>query len=187
MSTFPLISLPSRSLFYHGTSISAARSICQLGFQASKNSGDWLGDGVYFFDVYRRAESWARRYHHNVGPAVITVEVDLTYCMDLSDPGWAEILHRHADRLLAEAKESGITNMVQNDVFHGKDSYVINSIVEQLGASGFEVTCVKGLFASGDLAYPGSALALEAHLELAVRDTKIASIIAVEHLEERDS
>jgi gll3454 protein len=184
MATLTVFNPPLRSLFYHGTSAEAARSIQINGFKASKNDGDWLGDGVYFFDVRSRAEQWAKYYHRDASPTLITVEVDLSNCMDLSDQKWAQVLHRHADRLLTEAKHSGHPEIIQNEVFHGKDSFVINSIADRLANHGLKVSCVKGLFTSGDLAYPGSALALEAHAQLAVRNTEIISIRAIEQLSE---
>lgn len=184
MATLTVFNPPLRSLFYHGTSAEAARSIQINGFKASKNDGDWLGDGVYFFDVRSRAEQWAKYYHRDASPTLITVEIDLSNCMDLSDQKWTQVLHRHADRLLTKAKRSGHPEIIQNDIFHGKDSFVINSIAKQLANCGLEISCVKGLFTSGDLAYPGSALALEAHAQLAVRDTRIISIRAIEQLSE---
>jgi hypothetical protein len=120
---------------YHGTTRSAAESIVAnpLLFQSSTGEGDWLGQGVYFFEnSFRKGTEWAMRTVDKratsggaEAPAVLGCEIDLSNCLDLCDPRHSEDLQswvianidlagaplQHAPRLLtAAAKEVTISD-----------------------------------------------------------------------------
>jgi hypothetical protein len=175
------LSLPRSApvvLAHHGTSAEAAAFILREGFQSSQNAYDWLGDGSYFWENnFHRAEAWALQNHTD--PVVIEVQLDLENCIDLTDPDWFALLTRSADRILDARKRSGLRPLRQDGLFHGKDRFIINTIAEELHAAGRPLQSVRGAFAEGDPAYPGSAIFSQSHVQIAVRDPAVIRNVAV--------
>jgi hypothetical protein len=85
---------------YHGTTLRAANAIMAdpMQFQPSHSAGDWLGQGIYFFEnSFRKGIEWADRtvdkrikIGHTEDPAVLGCEIDLSICLDLCDPRHSE-------------------------------------------------------------------------------------------------
>lgn len=123
-------------LGYHGTSSDAADRILEGGFQISRNSYDWLGDGVYFFqDAPDRAWEWARQ-HHGDDAAVISAEIQITDCMDLLNPRWTRLLSDSYNSYLKNLKDSGQDIPSQSQGAHRLDREVINYAAGVLGGQG---------------------------------------------------
>jgi hypothetical protein len=121
---------------YHGTTLSAAKAIMAdpMQFQSSTSEGDWLGQGIYFFEnSFRKGTEWALRTFDKCSrlgdaeaPAVLGCEIDLSNCLDLCDPRHSEDLQswvianfdlasgplQHAPRLLTVAgKEISVSDL----------------------------------------------------------------------------
>jgi hypothetical protein len=85
---------------YHGTSKAKAQNIMQNGFTPSTGPGQYLGDGVYFFESsITDAEDWARRNNAPADCAVIQAAINLGRCLDLFNPEHEQILRETAARL----------------------------------------------------------------------------------------
>jgi hypothetical protein len=85
--------------FYHGTTVELAKRIFdQRKFKVSRNTYDWLGPGVYFYqDSPLKALAWAQRYAveecaKGTAAAVIAVDIDLSSSFDIFRPENHEIL-----------------------------------------------------------------------------------------------
>ena len=155
---------------YHGTSSEAANMILREGFQISRNTYDWLGDGVYFFqDASARAWEWAFKRHGN-GGAVIGAEIRIADCMDLLDVSWNPVIFDAYDSYLKNLRDSGQAMPRQFGGAHRLDREVINYTVGVLSESGIRIACVRAAFAEGRPVYPGSAIYDRAHIQIAVRD-----------------
>ena len=71
--------------FYHGTSLEAALSIQNSGFDASRsgsNAGTLLGNGVYVTDQLSKAMNYTEGKPH--GGCVLQLDVDIGNCLHLS-------------------------------------------------------------------------------------------------------
>ena len=155
---------------YHGTSSGAAERILGEGFQISRNTYDWLGDGVYFFqDAPHRAWEWASQRHGSDG-AVLRAEIRTVDCMDLLDGRWNQVISDTYDSYLKNLRDSGRTMPTQSGGAHRLDREVINYTVGVLNESGIRIACVRAAFAEGRPVYPDSAIYDRAHIQIAVRD-----------------
>lgn len=164
---------------YHGTSKANLDRILREGFYISRNSYDWLGDGVYFFERgLEHAHAWAEK-RFRADAAVVEAHVDLDGCMDLADGSWSRVMGDFYDQFLALLKKSGRPLPVQANGANRLDRQVINFAVEKLAEGGTVVRSVRHLFMEGSPIYPGSALFDRAHVQLAVRDLTVISGVRV--------
>ncbi len=99
---------------------------------ASRNSYDWLGNGIYFWEnSLARAEEWAESYcnRHNdrhlsdkpKKPAVIGAVISLGHCLDLTDYGSSEILKMGYDILKYELSLIGKAMPENRNIKGNKD------------------------------------------------------------------
>lgn len=97
--------LPNLVLAFHGCDDDTFKKVLYQHepLQPSRNSYDWLGNGIYFWEnSLARAEEWAishcREYNEKhpdeepKKPAVIGAVIALGYCLNLTDYGSSEIL-----------------------------------------------------------------------------------------------
>lgn len=81
---------------YHGTKQSACKNITNFGFKINKSKEDdnhWLGHGVYFYDDFKLAKSWAtqkvnvqnKKYNKNDRASVIKVDICSKNILNLND------------------------------------------------------------------------------------------------------
>jgi hypothetical protein len=161
---------------YHGTSATQAAVILRDGFLPSDNDYDCLGDGVYFFeDGLAQAAAWARRAHPSE-PAVVQADVRLEDCMDLKDSvGWVPLLGQAHDEVLRVSREQGLLLPRQTGSVHRLDRVVIEVTVAILEREGTPIRAVRGVFAEGPPAFPGSFLSEGCHVQVAVRDADLIS------------
>ncbi|UXR75589.1 MULTISPECIES: hypothetical protein [unclassified Staphylococcus] len=73
-------------LGYHGTTQDSASSILKSNhFKKSTKKNEWLGHGVYFFELYEKAEWWVSKRSK---PAIIETKILVPekYYLDLDKP-----------------------------------------------------------------------------------------------------
>ena len=165
---------------YHGTSATQAAVILRDGFVPSDNDYDCLGDGVYFFeDGLAQARAWAKRAHPSE-PAVVQADVRLEDCMDLKDSlGWVPLLAQAHDEVLRVNRQRGLPLPRQTSAEHRLDRVVIELAVAILECEGIRIRTVRGVFAEGAPAFPGSFLSEGSHVQVAVRDTDLIGNVKV--------
>jgi hypothetical protein len=143
------------------------------GFKVSKNSYDWLGDGVYFWqDAPRRAAEWARSLHGG-DIAVIGASIEPREFINLLDTDWMGWLAEVHDQYVTEQKSAGNPLPIQVGGAHRLDRAVINFGVEILEADGIKVGGVIGAFSEGRPVFPNSTLFDLGHVQIAVRDLSL--------------
>ena len=159
-----------RAIGYHGTSVGAARRILSSGFRSSRNTYDWLGDGIYFFqDAPLRAAEWARA-RFGADAAVVGAEIDLDGCIDLLDIEWENVIVSGYRKYVRRAARSGVPIPRQTSGAHRLDRAVLNHVAELVSTGGMTVRSLRAVFGEGDSMYPGSALLRRSHVQIAVRD-----------------
>jgi hypothetical protein len=165
---------------YHGTSATQADVIVRDGFLSSHNDYDCLGNGVYFFeDGLAQARAWAKRAHPS-DPAVVQADIRLEDCMDLKDSlGWLPLLAQAHDEVLRVSREQGLPPPRQTGGAHRLDRLVIELTVSILEREGIRIRTVRGVFAEGEPAFPGSFLSEGSHVQVAVRDTDLIGNVNV--------
>lgn len=155
---------------YHGTSRSNADLILAHGFQLSRNDYDWLGAGIYFFqDAPLRALQWATAQFPEE-PAVLRSILILRDCLDLVDVGFVEVLRGSYSLFQEQCQRSGRPLPRQTRMAHRLDCAVIDFAAEVLESTGRSVSAVRGIFQEGEAYYPESALTVQGHIQIAVRD-----------------
>jgi hypothetical protein len=144
---------------YHGTSATQAAVIVRDGFLPSDNDYDCLGNGVYFFeDGLAPARAWAKRAHPSE-PAVVQADVRLEDCLDLKDTlGWVPLLAQAHGEVVRVSEEQGRALPRQTGDEHRLDRAVMEFTVSTLEREGIRVRAVRGVFAEGPPAFPGSFL-----------------------------
>jgi hypothetical protein len=166
---------------YHGTSATRAGVILRDGFLPSDNDYDCLGNGVYFFEEgLAQARAWAQRAYPGE-PVVVQADVRLEDCMDLKDTqGWVPLLAQAHAEVLRASRERGRPLPAQTTAEHRLDREVIELTVSILEQEGMRIRSVRGVFAEGAPAFPGSFLSEGSHVQVAVRDADlIANVAAV--------
>lgn len=165
---------------YHGTSATQAAVIVRDGFLPSDNDYDCLGNGVYFFeDGLAPARAWAKRAHPNE-PAVVQADIHLEDCMDLKDKlGWVPLLTQAHGEMLRVSRQQGLALPPQTSDAHRLDRAVMEFTVAILEREGMQIRAVRGVFAEGPPAFPGSFLSEGSHVQVAVRDTDLISNVKV--------
>jgi hypothetical protein len=184
---------PIELVGYHGTNIESARRILDTGFIPSRNSYDWLGKGVYFWqDAPYRAWDWSGEYCERKGgsPAVIRslVKIKRDEFMDLldysKDPNWANHLKR-THQYLQEQTSSVLPPNKRAIGYHALDRLVVDTLIEDiLKPMNITIIAVRACFQEGEEIYPGSAIYNKSHIQIAVRDT--SSIVESTLLTEKD-
>ncbi len=165
---------------YHGTHKDVVEVVLNEGAGAmrlSANEGDWLGDGIYFWqDGPNRAQEWAKG-HHADAPAVLHAQIELSNCFDLVDLAgndniWLGQLKRAYEAI--EALYTGLNRPMptQSDGNHKLDRAVINQAVTSIVNDGTAVWSTRGAFREGIPVYPGSAIYHLSHIQIAVRDAQ---------------
>lgn len=161
----------------------------------SRESFDWLGHGMYFWENnYARAWDWAR-YKYERGeinsPAVIGAVLDLGYCCDFLSTEHIEMFKdsykklfdlykasnkvlpknknlredKHKDKLLREMDCVVIEHMCED---------IIEQMENDLTVHGFTKhklpDSVRGAFLEGSPAFEGSGIYEKTHIQIAIRN-----------------
>lgn len=172
---------PRIILGYHGCDQSVADRVLAEGehLEMSKNSYDWLGEGIYFWEYgQQRAYEWAKKNPKIKNPAVVGAVINLGNCFDLLD--------RKATRVLKELYpvfKEDFSSHPQNTKAHEDDPdyllrhldcAVMNWIMTRFDKRGdwrLNYHSVRGLFQEAAPVYEGSGIRELSHVQIAVRDT----------------
>lgn len=178
---------------YHGTLYEHASAMASGEFDDRvRSKARWLGSGLYFFEEnIEMAIHYARSRALGTGQAggVLSADIDLTSCLDLTLASWQEIV-RNAHRIVvAEDKRAGIKPISQQSMevrdeiiragYHGEwKNYGRNEldykVIEKAVSLAYEqknlkFDMVRGLFLEWGSLYDTSWLYSGAHVAIAVR------------------
>ena len=154
-------SLPQFVLGYHGCDLSLVRQLLNAETQLkfSRNSYDWLGSGIYFWEnAPCRAMDWALECQKNsritkgkvIEPAVIGVILDLGNCLNLTDS-------RHQDVIREKSRKL--------------DCAVINAAVELNKEKGYpDFDSIRSPYFEGEPIYPNAYFMEKTHIQICVRN-----------------
>jgi hypothetical protein len=176
-------------LGYHGCDRAIAEGLLSgVPFNASQNDWDWLGHGIYFWEVNpQRGLEFARllqkwRADHGITPPindpyVIGAVIDLSFCLDLFTSTGTEAVSRAHQDFLQYCKAAGVPvpeNTGGEDlVYRRLDCAVINHLHAVRKRAGLpEFDTVRGPFVEGGPIYPGSKFNSKTHIQICVRDSE---------------
>lgn len=182
--------LPSyqRSVFaFHGCDRRLRDAVLtgKKNLNASLNTYDWLGSGIYFWEhSASRALGWATQQSKRKGtkiqePAVIGAIIQLGHCFDLLDIKFTQTLASRSTELIAELRQAGLALPSNQKTGHGDldwlrregDCFVLNSIIPIVETDwGCKFQSVRGVFQEGAAVFKGSGMKLKSHIQIAVRD-----------------
>ncbi len=146
----------------------------------SKNSYDWLGSGVYFWENSPlRALEWAKSCVSNPrmtkgkikDPFVVGAIIDLGQCLNLTDVAHMSVLretYRQLEKTFVLAGKELPRNTEKN---HQLDCLVINTAVklnEENGNASFDT--IRGAYIEGNPIYPDAKIYEKTHLQICVRN-----------------
>lgn len=133
-------------------------------WRQSENEYDWLGHGIYFWE---HSPERARRWAGEDG-IVIGAVIQLGNCLDLMDPQYTALLTQSFAALEIAYRENELS-LPENKGPQVKrrelDCLVINYLTQRILA---DVDTVRCAFEEGDAAFPGAALKMETHVQMAV-------------------
>ena len=154
---------------YHGTDMGRARKVLATGrFAPSENDYDWIGHGVYFWEFAPlRAWQWARR-RYGSDASVIEAQIELGYCLDLTDVRFTDSLRAAYEGLREAHARTGTPLPVNRGKARCLDCLVINYVCSAILP---ECETVRAPFLEGDPIYDGSALLTQSHVQLVVRSS----------------
>lgn len=172
-------------LAYHGCDRSVAeRLLNNKPFKISENQYDWLGSGVYFWEVNPlRALDWAKhlKKFRKSGPKkikrpyAIGAVIDPGYCLDLTSTTGIELVKQAYLDFKLYMERSGTsmpTNRGEDDLLQRYlDCAVINhihAIVKRDKQKPFDT--VRGVFLEGKRIYDTSGFYEKTHIQICVRN-----------------
>lgn len=179
-------SLPNLVIGFHGCDQDVFEKILyhHEPFKPSKNSYDWLGNGMYFWEQnLERAWEWAKNGLNNPKlhikkPAVIGAVIDLGNCLNLLDSECIKIVRNgykiFSISMILSGKElptNRDTSTSKNLMIRELDCAVIESILEnrtRLKEPPFD--SVRGVFVEGDPVYDNSGFMDKSHIQICIRN-----------------
>jgi hypothetical protein len=175
--------LPSYALGFHGCDKSVAKAVLsgKAHLQRSKNTYDWLGEGIYFWENSpTRALEYAtdlRDHPRKTGPkiktpAVVGAIIELGYCFNLLDAEFLTLLVDAFDDYKELQAEVGLALPVNSadQLRRPLDCAVINAMHQTRDDQKLRpFDSVRAAFAEGGELYPGSGVSAKHHIQLAVR------------------
>ncbi len=181
--------LPNLTLGFHGCDMITFHKVLHHNetLSVSKNSYDWLGNGVYFWEnSLARAEEWAESYcerynkrhigEQNKTPAVIGAVISLGHCLDLTDYGSAEILKSGYEILKYELSLMGRSLPVNKNITGNTDLLLREldcAVIERIHQFNREMNhrpydSVRGIFIEGIPVYENSGIMEKTHTQLCI-------------------
>jgi hypothetical protein len=183
--------LPSFILGFHGCDHDTAERVFagKISLQPSRNSYDWLGHGIYFWENNpHRARQWAQsrkiRGPSNKSrvrvPAVIGAVIDLGRCLNLLDAQFIGSMKEGYETLNKLHTETGTELPKNKSVGTARDLLLRHldcAVVEMVHRfrleSGLpEFQSVRGVFVEGSPIYPGAGVHEFNHIQVCVRDPR---------------
>ena len=130
----------------------------------SQNDWDWLGHGIYFWEYApERARSWMG------AGGVVGAIIQLGECLDFTDIAATRILDDEYQKVSLNHREAGLLLPTNQGSRGDLDCLVINELVASIGTTGLFIETLRCPFLEGALAYAGSRIRLESHVQLVVR------------------
>jgi hypothetical protein len=179
---------PRRLFGYHGCTLDFAKRITTPSvdieeWNHSDKAWDWLGDGVYFWEeAPLRAWEWAVAMCARKGgsPAVVGALIAPRTLVDLGDTEFADQLKtayelvkstfEQLGKPLPENKPFKADPTDPDRKFRALDRLVVEELVGSPARKGTVIEAVRAPFQEGAEAYPGAAIYLRSHVQIAVRD-----------------
>lgn len=171
---------------YHGCDRSVANNVLagKDHLKPSDNNYDWLGPGIYFWvDSPERGWDWAIQQSKIKGskiknPAVIGALIHPGHCLNLTDYGVGSEL-QVAYQLLKDMAGTTKTPLPVNDAVRdgislrrSLDCAVIRTVHQLRADQNYpKYDTVYGVFEEGGELFPGSALKVKTHVQVAVLET----------------
>lgn len=181
--------LPNLVIAFHGCDEATYQKVMHGNerLMPSRNSYDWLGNGVYFWeDSVARAQQWAidscERYNKKhpdkppKKPAVIGAVISLGYCLNLADYKSNEILKMGYEILKFELQINGKELPINRNVpgntdilYRELDCAVIQRIHQyNIEQNKRRFDSVRGVFLEGRPVYEHSGIMEKTHVQLCV-------------------
>ncbi len=164
-------------LGYHGCPPDFAEALIRgevaiTDWQPSRNDWDWLGHGIYFWEYApERARDWSR------AGGVVGAIIQLGECLDFTDLGATDLLAGEFEKVRESHAASGLALPENRGQRGDLDCLIINKLVNSVKSTGLAIDTLRCPFLEGELAYPGSRIRLESHVQLVVRNP--ANILGV--------
>lgn len=149
---------------------------------ASKNSYDWLGHGIYFWENNQeRASDWAVQLSKHKDssiktPAVIGAIIDLGYCLDLTDNYFLEELKIGYDEVIRLCKAAN-RPIPKNEGTKGSPDLLIRkldcAVIQTIHwlhrkQKSTPYDSVRGVFWEGKDIYPNAGFKEKNHIQICI-------------------
>jgi hypothetical protein len=173
-----LHTLPRTVVGYHGCNRAFARGLVANRisldeWKASKNTYDWLGEGVYFWE-HAPGRAWQRAKEcHGDEPAVVATEIRLGKCLDFGDTVFAVLLRQSYDNTVEHYTKNEWTlptNSEKQQALRKLDKLVIDRLIQASSYKGIGFQTVRCPFEEGEAVYAGGMIKEQSHIQIAVRD-----------------
>lgn len=179
---------PQMVLGFHGCDKDVAEKIInshEEHLRESKNSYDWLGNGIYFWlNDPQRAYEWACQAKKRnptliKEPYVIGAVIDLGMCLNFCERQAVLLLQKSYDELNAAFEPMGIDHTeLRNknpdeggfNLIRPLDCAVINHVHNLVEKKGIYYDTVYGFFQEGTDAYEGAGVKEKTHIQICVRN-----------------
>jgi hypothetical protein len=187
-------SQPGLVLGFHGTIRAHAEDMVKGHFRDPDNkNARWLGRGIYFFDNPEMAMQWATKRAIKAGdtPAILSADIDLSACLDLTRPVFQSIARSAYRSLSARSAANPRTALPRQKPFelfgaqvragyHGDwEGYGRNELDFAVVEEAFKIAkeqenltldTARAVFYEGGPLYPDSWFYDAAHVAIAVRE-----------------
>jgi hypothetical protein len=158
-------------LGYHGCKRQVAEALIRgklaiKDWRASRNTYDWLGEGIYFWEYApERARNWGK------ARGVVGAVIQLGTCLDFMEVRSTEMLGRAFETVRARHEARRLSLPRNKGKRRDLDCLVINALVASSEKDhGIRFQTVRSPFLEGDPAFPDSGILRESHVQIAVRD-----------------
>jgi hypothetical protein len=166
-------------LGYHGCDAEIGEQLLAgEPFEFSKNSYDWLGEGVYFWESNPKrglefaTENAARKNTKVKSPSVIGAVLDLGLCMDLATKESLDLISFAYETLVEQLTRAGspIPQNNEDGLRRPLDCAVVTLAHELLKLDGVVVDSVRGVFVEGAPLYVSAGFQAKTHIQIAIRN-----------------
>lgn len=172
---------PNLIIGFHGCEKDVAMKVLHgvEDLELSRNSYDWLGSGVYFWENdYQRALEYAKELNFD-NPFVLGGVLNLGNCLDLTTRENVTILKSVYDNLLEDSIKISIKNKkgrkggINGDLLLRElDCAVIEALHDFNKAQGFQMyDSVKAAFWEGEELYPTAGFREKNHIQICIRNS----------------
>lgn len=167
---------------FHGCEKALARELIgrRQQMSPSRNSYDWLGSGVYFWENDpERAFEFAQAVKGCEDPFVVGAILDLNYCLDLTcrqnakrlSAVWENIVKPSYDEGVIRSNAQGKRGENGELMLRFLDCYVIEALHKYNRDNGYEeYDSVRAAFWEGNELYPTAGFLEKNHIQLCVRN-----------------